>query len=375
MHHVVIDTNILSNNTFDSMHMKILKRLIDNDLLKLYIPDIVKKEYLTQELDNFKSKLNTKNINDVNKFFVYNNAIKDELQEVINSIKKNQTNIEDSINSEFEAWISDYKIEILEFDNSKMTEVMDNYFTGNQVFKNIKNREDIPDSMICTIIEEFASQDKEVIFLSNDNNFRKYLDKKDNIKTFNSSYALIETEQIKKELATLNKLIGNYNFLSSYLCSDDFQVNLLNYLINNQNNLEDVYEEDIDNTSILGDVYYCNINGINTSTIEDLRIKNVELIDDNEYALYVNFYADATLMYGMEYYNYMQLEKNSNRNLNLENMKGDGGCSIAEDRYLEFDGVLSIFIKDIKSDNTDDLINYDDIEFEVHNASIQEIKN
>lgn len=375
MHHVVIDTNILSNNTFDSMHMKILKRLIDNDLLKLYIPDIVKKEYLTQELDNFKSKLNTKNINDVNKFFVYNNAIKDELQEVINSIKKNQTNIEDSINSEFEAWINDYKIEILEFDNSKMTEVMDNYFTGNQVFKNIKNREDIPDSMICTIIEEFASQDKEVIFLSNDNNFRKYLDKKDNIKTFNSSYALIETEQIQKELATLNKLIGNYNFLSSYLCSDDFQVNLLNYLINNQNNLEDVYEEDIDNTSILGDVYYCNINGINTSTIEDLRIKNVELIDDNEYALYVNFYADATLMYGMEYYNYMPLEKNSNRNLNLENMKGDGGCSIAEDRYLEFDGVLSIFIKDIKSDNTDDLINYDDIEFEVHNASIQEIKN
>ena len=375
MHHVVIDTNILSNNTFDSMHMKILKRLIDNDLLKLYIPDIVKKEYLTQELDNFKSKLNTKNINDVNKFFVYNNAIKDELQEVINSIKKNQTNIEDSINSEFEAWINDYKIEILEFDNSKMTEVMDNYFTGNQVFKNIKNREDIPDSMICTIIEEFASQDKEVIFLSNDNNFRKYLDKKDNIKTFNSSYALIETEQIQKELATLNKLIGNYNFLSSYLCSDDFQVNLLNYLINNQNNLEDVYEEDIDNTSILGDVYYCNINGINTSTIEDLRIKNVELIDDNEYAPYVNFYADATLMYGMEYYNYMQLEKNSNRNLNLENMKGDGGCSIAEDRYLEFDGVLSIFIKDIKSDNTDDLINYDDIEFEVHNASIQEIKN
>ena len=222
---------------------------------------------------------------------------------------------------------------------------MDNYFTGNQVFKNIKNREDIPDSMICTIIEEFASQDKEVIFLSNDNNFRKYLDKKDNIKTFNSSYALIETEQIQKELATLNKLIGNYNFLSSYLCSDDFQVNLLNYLINNQNNLEDVYEEDIDNTSILGDVYYCNINGINTSTIEDLRIKNVELIDDNEYALYVNFYADATLMYGMEYYNYMQLEKNSNRNLNLENMKGDGGCSIAEDRYLEFDGVLSVFIK------------------------------
>lgn len=375
MHHVVIDTNILSNNTFDSMHMKILKRLIDNDLLKLYIPDIVKKEYLTQELDNFKSKLNTKNINDVNKFFVYNNAIKDELQEVINSIKKNLTNIEDSINSEFEAWINDYKIEILEFDNSKMTEVMDNYFTGNQVFKNIKNREDIPDSMICTIIEEFASQDKEVIFLSNDNNFRKYLDKKDNIKTFNSSYALIETEQIQKELATLNKLIGNYNFLSSYLCSDDFQVNLLNYLINNQNNLEDVYEEDIDNTSILGDVYYCNINGINTSTIEDLRIKNVELIDDNEYALYVNFYADATLMYGMEYYNYMQLEKNSNRNLNLENMKGDGGCSIAEDRYLEFDGVLSVFIKDIKSDNTDDLINYDDIEFEVHNASIQEIKN
>ena len=375
MHHVVIDTNILSNNTFDSMHMKILKRLIDNDLLKLYIPDIVKKEYLTQELDNFKSKLNTKNINDVNKFFVYNNAIKDELQEVINSIKKNQTNIEDSINSEFEAWINDYKIEILEFDNSKMTEVMDNYFTGNQVFKNIKNREDIPDSMICTIIEEFASQDKEVIFLSNDNNFRKYLDKKDNIKTFNSSYALIETEQIQKELATLNKIIGNYNFLSSYLCSDDFQVNLLNYLINNQNNLEDVYEEDIDNTSILGDVYYCNINGINTSTIEDLRIKNVELIDDNEYALYVNFYADATLMYGMEYYNYMQLEKNSNRNLNLENMKGDGGCSIAEDRYLEFDGVLSIFIKDIKSNNTDDLINYDDIEFEVHNASIQEIKN
>ena len=375
MQHVVIDTNILSNNTFDSMYMKTLKRLIDNDLLKLYIPDIVKKEYLTQELDNFKSKLNTKNINDVNKFFVYNNAIKNELLQVMNLIKKNQTNIEDSINSEFEAWINDYKIEILEFDNNKMTEVMDNYFTGSQVFKNIKNREDIPDSMICTIIEEFASQDKEVIFLSNDNNFRKYLDKKDNIKTFNSSYAFIETEQIQKKLAILNKLIGNYNFISSYLCSDTFQVNLLDYLINNQNNLEDIYEEDIDNTSILGDVFYCVTNGINTSTIENLTIKNVELIDENEYALYVNFYADAVLMYGMEYYNYMPLEKDSNRNVNLENMKGDGGCSIAEDRYLEFDGVLSVFIKDIKSDNADELINYDDIEFEVHNSSIQEIKN
>lgn len=200
MHHIIFDTNTLRNEHFNSPRMKILKKLIDENFARIYIPELVRREFLSQKEIDFKSKLKTSNIIDVDRFFVLDKELKNKLSMTESLIKEISIIIENSIYKEFDGWVKEYSIEILPFDNSKMTEVINNYFSGGTVFKNSKNRSDIPDAMICTSIEELLLKEDEINVLTNDKTFRNYLNKISGIKTFDSTTALLEKEEIVKDL-------------------------------------------------------------------------------------------------------------------------------------------------------------------------------
>ena len=97
MHHLVFDTNILISEHFYSARMKILKRLIDAGLLTIYISEIVKREYLTNKYSEFKDKLKTKNLIDVDKILKKSSSI---LIEIF-SYSETTENSEDFYSSSF----------------------------------------------------------------------------------------------------------------------------------------------------------------------------------------------------------------------------------------------------------------------------------
>lgn len=220
MHHIVFDTNVLRNEHFHSPRMKILKRLVGEEEVKLYIPEIVRREFLTQKLSEYQEKLKTKDIIDVDKFFTRDwDSCKDKLSKAEKLIKEVHGEIDYLIELEFDEWVSEYKIEILHFDNSKMTEVMNNYFTGGTVFKTIKSRKDIPDAMICESIEQLCSEVGEITVLINDTTFKKHLSTIFGIHTFSTTTELLENEEIVNVLHTLDKRNKRFNLLHGYLSS------------------------------------------------------------------------------------------------------------------------------------------------------------
>lgn len=374
MHYIVFDTNVLRNEHFHSPRMKMLKRLIDEGLATVYIPEIVKREFLTQKVLEYQEKLKTKKITDVNKFFVNNNCnIKEKLSQAEKLIEEIYTDIEYLIGTEFDDWVYDYKIEILPFNNSKMTEVMDNYFTGGTVFRQMKSRQDIPDAMICTSIEELCSEVGELNVLNNDKTFSEYLNTIHGLQVFSTTQDLLEKEAIKNDLDILDKSVKKFELLHSYLQSDIFKKYLVLYLTIKSDVVNDIYLEDdnISNVSILGHyVFYCNVESVDSSTISDLEINNVELVDENEYSLYINFKAKGSLRFGTEYFEYMQLEKDEHRYIEYYNMKSDGATILDENRFLEFYGVLSINVKDIESENPEELLDYNSIDLDIDQADI-----
>lgn len=373
MHHIIFDTNTLRNEHFNSPRMKILKKLIDENFARIYIPELVRREFLSQKEIDFKSKLKTSNIIDVDRFFVLDKELKNKLSMTESLIKEISIIIENSIYKEFDGWVKEYSIEILPFDNSKMTEVINNYFSGGTVFKNSKNRSDIPDAMICTSIEELLLKEDEINVLTNDKTFRNYLNKISGIKTFDSTTALLEKEEIVKDLHIIDRKIEKYDLIHSYLLSEIFKRKLFIYLKSESEIINDIYLEDdeITDTSILADsIFFCTLESANSSTLSDLIIKKVELADENEYFLYVSFTAKGSLHFGIEYYEYPKLENNKDRNVEYYNMKGDGATILKEYRLLEFHGTLSINIRSIDSIIPEELIEYDKIDIEIDEAII-----
>lgn len=375
MHHLVFDTNILISEHFYSARMKILKRLIDAGLLTIYISEIVKREYLTNKYSEFKDKLKTKNLIDVDKFFVsdhYN--IKQKLSQAEKVIKELYTDIECLINVEFNDWISDFKIQILTFESDKIMEVMDHYFTGGTVFKSVKSRKDISDAMICTSIENLSFEVETLNVLNNDKIFNTYLDSIHNINTFTSIQAFLDTDSIKKAIQILDKKDNQYELISSYLKSAIFIDNLINFLKVDKNFIDGIYleSENFTNMSILGQyVFYCTLEVINVESIINLKITKVELANEREYFLYFSFIAKGYLRFGTEYFEYLQLEKDPTRSVEFDNMKSDGATSVDEYRELELYGVITIVLNGTQSDNPEELIDYNSIEVDIDEAIIK----
>lgn len=373
MHHIVFDTNILRNEHSHSPRMKILKRLIDEELATLYIPEIVKKEFLTQKLSEYSEKLKPKDIIDVNRFFTNNRNMKDKLLKIEELIKEVSIDIKDSIEDEFDDWVNEFHIEILLFNNSKMTDVMENYFSGGTVFKSIKSRKDIPDAMICTSIEELNLEVGVINVLNNDNVFNNYLKTIGGINVYTSIQELLESETIKNDIDMLDKRNNKFALLHSYLSSDVFRNYLEAYLTSKSDVVDYIYleKDDILNVSILGDyLFYCNVESVDGTTMSNLKINNVELADENQYLLYITFKAKASLRYGTEYFEYLELEDNRERDVELYSMKGDGATILDETRLLEFEGVLSINIYDTDSVNPEEILDYNSIDLDIDEANI-----
>jgi predicted nucleic acid-binding protein len=69
--HIVLDTNILHNDGIHSIKIKKLKKLIDVNFITLYIPEIVKREYITKMYDKLELELNNATLKENRRYFEY----------------------------------------------------------------------------------------------------------------------------------------------------------------------------------------------------------------------------------------------------------------------------------------------------------------
>jgi len=368
MHHVVLDTKALRGNHLYTVHMKLLKRLIEASKLKIYIPEIVKNEYITQKQIEFSEKLNARNTMVVESYFTHDNLLKDKLMNVIDTLKDISLEINKSVEEEFDQWANDLDIDVLKFDNVNMTKVMDDYFSGGSVFKSIKNRNDIPDSMICVTIEDLSKKVDNLTVIVEDKYFNKHLTSIGNINTFNSLQELLDSQAIKNNLEELDLLNEKYEKLHKYLISDKFKNTLLADLPSGINDvLEYIYleKESLSNVDILCDnIFASEVEGIDKNTISNFRIFNAELVDDNQFYLNIEFSAKSLVRYWTEYENFLEIENSPERDLELGSMKSDGATQVYEHRVVEYKALLYVPVLDVVSENPEKLIDFENMEIE-----------
>jgi hypothetical protein len=196
---LVLDTTVFHQNpNLKGQGFKLIEMLSKAETLKLYLPYVVEKEFLTQqaascreEIDKAARALQTLAQRSLPK------ELGDLLSSVDSELEKNKPALLFSEEQNFNAWLSLIRAERIAVCSEQAVQALDAYFHGKAPLKLAKNRKDIPDSFVFQAIVKLASDDKELVFISADNKIRDAVNTLPNVSTFENLKAFAQSPNIQ----------------------------------------------------------------------------------------------------------------------------------------------------------------------------------
>jgi len=198
--------------------MVILRRLCNEGKINLIIPEIILREFTTQEQE--RAAIAGKNILRELNFFSKTLYVT-EKNALTSSIKDIQTSLTEAnkiIQNRIDAFIFETNAKILTANINDYKETFERYFNGEKPFGAIKARKDIPDALV--FVQTKNIKDYELVFISGDERLRKAV-KEEGLSVFSTLSDFIETEEIKK-IIKLNEF-------------DDMLYSVLPQILDNEN--------------------------------------------------------------------------------------------------------------------------------------------
>lgn len=348
---LLLDTNILMQEGLSSRNMRILRRLVNASHVEIFIPEIVKKEFLSRRVSEAKQSLEKAkdSLSLVDKNILKDSDVHKKIKIAQAHIREAEVLIEESINNDFSLWKRDLSASILPFRTECMTDVINEYFAGASVYRKPKSREDIPDAIINKSIDALISEKQEITVAIKDGVFKNYLSRNENITIVDSLKEFLDLESNRNKLTELDSLSERISEITQYLSGNTFTAALLLYLTKSSNQIEEVYleEHEISNKSELNiETFGERINFPQVDTVKNFMIESVDYLSKKFYSLEVSFEANAILYYCADYAEYMHIEEDTNRCVSIENMKSDGICDLSELFKFKFNGYVEIGLKE-----------------------------
>ncbi|MEZ9534291.1 PIN domain-containing protein [Vibrio lentus] len=350
MPQVVLDTNILRENGIQKPNMVMLARLAREKMINVYIPTIVKREYLSQqsiELSDECQKISN-SLQAIKKRIGINHpnySFSDDFGILLKDFK---VGLEQPIYDSFEDWIVSNHIKEFDFSPQDIHSVIDDYFSGGGVFKKAKHRDDFPDAMISKGILSLAEQSP-VTVLCKDGNFKEKLSKFNNVLVLSSLREYLDTEEVTKLLEELDERTSTIELIKEVLKSDLSQNKLKEFILSEEAYIEDVYltREELRGIDLLllDSAYNQDIQFIETSTIKDICLGEIRFVSDNSYVVDVKFKAKATVSYAGYYGDFQTLDRSDQGRVDFDNVQGDGYGEGQERRDIAFTGAIEVFIE------------------------------
>lgn len=210
---VVLDTNIYTSDPWRGRAgFNALVRLAKSGKLRLHIPYLVQKEFVSQQIE-----IHEKHINSINNSIAQlQRRVTSDLTKKLDGVRENFSKIQDDLiiypESEFTKWIKEVDGVVHLVSASHGAQVIEDYFEGALPYKSKKSREDIPDSFIWQTISDLASQIETLYVVANDKKIRDACDNVKNIITFETlddfiksdvCRAVQEEESVKENIARL----------------------------------------------------------------------------------------------------------------------------------------------------------------------------
>lgn len=268
----MLDSTVLKQ--VPKLNSQLFKELIKHvhiDVFKLYVSEIVEREYLTwikeeaqQAFDNV-----VKATESLNKYYeepelfgmklsfnVTANIAQNQINEVLKKVVNNWEDFKKLTNAT-----------ILPIESSHGNLVMNSYFSGEMPFKSIKNRTDIPDGFIYYSIVGLLEKNEKVLFVSRDKSLVKRING-DQIVCFESLAELFSSKEYKIQEDFFRELKDNDRaiYLFKYF-TDEVQrkakrkIEFSDLISDIQDELKDDFiGEDIDVSSSVENIEFNNDN-------------------------------------------------------------------------------------------------------------------
>lgn len=175
-------------------------KLAQSGKLRLHIPYLVKKEFVSQQIE-----IHEKQINAINSAVTaLQRRIPKKLSKKLEKVRENFSKIQEEIitypETEFTKWVKEIHGTVHLISENHGSQVIEDYFNGVLPFKTKKNREDIPDAFIWHVISDLAKKHETLFVVANDKKIRDACDEVKNIKTFESLDEFIKSDECRSAL-------------------------------------------------------------------------------------------------------------------------------------------------------------------------------
>jgi len=189
---VVLDTNILLQEGLESPRMQRLCRLSRANAITIHVPHISLQEFLANFPDDFHKTIRT--VAQVSRHA--GRLPKDsQLAKQLNRLAQTANDVSQSLDQHLASalydWKSHNRIQTLPIFENHTSEIFDEYFSGEGIFRHKRAKQDFPDSFISKSLLNLSNQSDSTSFICGDTRFRNSLNqspecKNGKLKTYES---------------------------------------------------------------------------------------------------------------------------------------------------------------------------------------------
>lgn len=367
MLYIVLDTNILHQEGMNSGKMQVLKTLVKANHVQICVPDIVEMEYKTKRIDNLTDRLTKieENYDAIYKEISFDKKLASEFSSIREKVTEQKKEISESIEKSYATWFSEYNVRRLQFRYEEMKCVLDGYFSGGGVYRTKKCRDDIPDAIIKTTIDDLINEVGNIIVVIKDGVFTNAIRSNDFITVCNGLDDVMNLEYVVPFLENINK----YSNIKDFIANERF-LEIFESYIKNNDVLDDVYIDDggVDSDAINIWHYGATLGYLCEDDISRFTIQNIYSLGDGRFTADITFESSAGVSYVTDYSSFMSIKRDKARDIECDSMNGDGMCDLSEDFHAKFRGNV-IFILKNEIIQQDELI-FDNVFENIFNVEI-----
>ncbi len=196
MHHILIDTTVLRNDPGRrKAAFRSLSHLIESRKIKLHIPDMVRREFISQQRSKYNEQIDKlgQALKQLRRCVVPSHVITsfDDLSTKINRIEKE---LHDYAKNDFDKWTKSLRAEIHLVNETHGPKVVNAYFEGTAPFREPKRRDDFPDAFIWQVVLDLVDSVDKLHLVSSDQGFHDAANSHEKIDIYNSLDAFINSD-------------------------------------------------------------------------------------------------------------------------------------------------------------------------------------
>jgi len=345
---VVLDTNILHQETLHSRSMHLLARLAADGDLQVFIPDMVRREFLSKKLADSREKLDRAKANllEVGKPLRRPSEHRDLLNTIPAQLDTLRDKLKSLLEDEFEQWRASAKATILHFDPASFGSLIDDYFNGTGAYRNEKSREDFPDAIISSCICELAKTQKDVFVIVTDGVLRRHLNNVPGIATTTGLKEFLAIEEIDRLVSRSDARTKNVEEIKAYFSSLQFQDNLEQRIFESDDLLGPVYlgQDAIEGTDALAvPGWGASVSEPDHSDVHNISFGDTTFIESGHCSIKVMFYSSCRIDYCADYTPYMALPLDVRDTVGERSISRDGVAELCERREVRLEGFVDLY--------------------------------